>query len=104
MVLQVWTTDTNKLASIQNLYTILLDGRLFFVKRGATIGESFKAGSVCPSFDEMRELLSNQLKAFRDLPNGQITGKTANEEDDLAMSVLMNVYWSFCIRATSAFQ
>jgi len=83
---------------------VLLDGRLFFAKRGAVVGEIFKSSVLDPSYEDMRELLANQLKAFRDMPDGKVSGKTANEEDDLAMSMLMNVYWSFCIRATSAFE
>lgn len=70
----MWTTESNKLASIQKLYTALLDGQLFFVKRGVTVGELFKASATTPSFSDMRELLGTQLKQFRDLPDGKITG------------------------------
>lgn len=31
-------------------------------------------------------------------------GKTSTEEDDVGMSLLMNVYWSFCVRATAGLQ
>lgn len=71
---QVWTTESNKLASIQKLYTVMLDGQLFFVKRGVTVGELFKASAEMPTFDSMRELLGMQLKQFRDKPDGKITG------------------------------
>lgn len=96
--MQVWTTDTNKLAAIQNLLSAMFDGRILFAKRGATVGEVYKSTGHAPSYHSMRVLLASQLKSFRDMPDGSVSGKTASDEDDLAMSLLMNVYWSYCIR------
>lgn len=99
--LGIWTTDVNKLAAIQCLYAAMMDGRVYFVKRGITVGEIHRLNSRDPSYESQRALLATQLKNFRDEPNGKISGKTQNDEDDLAISVLMAFYWSFCIRATS---
>lgn len=100
--LGVWTTDRNKLACIQQLYGAMLDGRVFVAKGACTVGEAFRAGNIPPSLNSQRELLSDQLKNFRDLPNGKVSGKDANTEDDMGMSLLMNAYWSYCIRASVA--
>jgi len=100
--LGVWTTDRNKLACIQQLYGAMLDGRVFVAKGACTVGETYRASNIPPSLESQRELLSAQLKNFRDLPNGKVSGKDANTEDDLGMAVLMNAYWSYCIRACIA--
>jgi hypothetical protein len=100
--LGVWTTDRNKLACIQQLYGAMLDGRVFIAKSACTVGETYRASNVPPSLDSQRELLAAQLKNFRDLPSGKVTGKDANTEDDLGMSLLLNTYWSYCIRASVA--
>lgn len=97
--LGVWTTERNKLACIQQLYGNILDGRVFIAKMACTVGETYRASNVPPTLESQRELLAAQLKNFRDLPNGKVSGKDANTEDDLGMSLLMNVYWSYCIRA-----
>ena len=47
-------------------------------------------------------LLGEQLKRIRDHDDGTISGKTANDGDDLAMALLMLVYWSLTVRATEA--
>ena len=80
----------------------MLDGRVFVAKGACTVGETYRASNVPPSLDSQRELLSAQLKNFRDLPNGKVSGKDANTEDDLGMAILMNAYWSYCIRASVA--
>ena len=100
--LGVWTTERNKLASIQQLYGAMLDGRVFLAMGCITIGEVYRATNTPPSIQSQRDLVAAQLKNFRDLPNGKVSGKDANTEDDLAMSVLINAYWSYCIRATMA--
>lgn len=98
--LGVWTTHRNKLAGIQQLYGSLLDGRVFVALGAVTVGEVYRPGFEHPSLQSQRELVTAQLKNFRDLPDGSVSGKDANNEDDLGMTPIMLAYWSYCIRAT----
>lgn len=100
--LGVWTTEKNKLAAIQNLYAAMMDGRVVCAQDGVTVGEVFRSNYKTPSFRSCRELLCIQLKAFRDKSDGKVSGKSANNEDDMAMAFLIATYWSFCIRMARA--
>ena len=84
------------------LDSALFDGRVFCASDGITVGEVYRNGGSPPSFRSMRDLLATQLKAIRDTPSGKISGKSSDNEDDLAMAVLLGVYWSYCIRAALA--
>ena len=75
----VWTTDRNKLAGIQSVYTCLLDNRIRFAHGFVVVGEVYRNGSNTPSPNETRQLLATQLKNVRDLPSGKVSGKTSSE-------------------------
>lgn len=68
----VWTTERNKLAAIQTLYTILFDGRLFYAPNGVVVGEVYRPAARDPTFAAMRDTLATQLKSFRDTPSGKV--------------------------------
>lgn len=99
--LGVWTTHRNKEASILYLYSAILDGRVCIANNAVTVGEIYRVGAKHPTLDNQRALMGEQLKSFRDMPDGSISGKDANTDDDMGMSLLMAVYWSHCIRASS---
>jgi hypothetical protein len=96
----IWTTEENKMAAIQTTYQALLDGRVTFAADLATTDMSvvhLRARKV-PA-EELVKVLCDQLKAFRDQPDGKVSGKgMAGEKDDLGMAALMAFYWNLCVR------
>lgn len=94
----VWTSEAVKANAISHTYSLLIDGRIRFAKRMACIGDVYKANHEKPTEKSVRETLSDQLKTFRDLPNGKISGKTDSHEDDVAMAFLLTLYWSHSLR------
>jgi hypothetical protein len=99
--LGVWTTHRNKEAGVLYLYSAILDGRVCIAINAVTVGEIYRVGAKHPTLDNQRALMGEQLKSFRDMPDGSISGKDANTDDDMGMSLLLAVYWSHCIRASS---
>ena len=97
----VWTTEDNKLDALQATLTVLLDRRLRQMENLVTTSKLAYAPTADePDGDTMVGLLCEQLKIFRDLPNGKISGTTsAGLKDDLGMALLLAIYWSFCVRA-----
>lgn len=97
----VWTTDQNKPAMMQACFTVLLDRRLRVVAEPvSTSKRAYAPNADEKSGNEMILVLADQLKSFKDLPNGKISGCTADgQKDDLGMALLLAIYWSFCVRA-----
>ena len=97
----MWTTDQNKPAMLQACYTVLLDRRLRVIETPVTTSKrAYAPNADEPDAMSMVGLLGDQLKSFKDLPNGKISGTTADgQKDDLGMSLLLAIYWSFCVRA-----
>lgn len=97
----VWITQTVKMAMIQTSYQAILDNSLIFAGQFVVTGRSaFEARAPLVNYNEQIELLLTQLGQFKDQPDGSISGKTpAGGNDDLAISAMMSIYWSFLIRS-----
>lgn len=56
-----------------------------------------------PSVFDAIETLAAELKEFKETEKGP-SGKTNSDNDDSAMALILNVYWSYCIRANEMFE
>ena len=97
----VMTSHDNKMGMVQELYQILLDGRMVISATCVTATRSDIDSRVQPvPIAETIDMLSEQLKRIRDHDDGTISGKTLSGDcDDLAMALMMNVYWSLAVRS-----
>jgi hypothetical protein len=97
----VWTTEQNKVAMLHGCYQALLDNRIRLAPGGVTVSKAaYQINAEEGSWPKTRELLANELKCFRDLPNGKITGRMVDgQTDDVGMAFLMCLYWSRCVRS-----
>jgi hypothetical protein len=102
----VWTTEANKHAMLQAAYSYFLDGRVRVGVDAVSTGRTaFDEHADVIPFDETFAMLCEELKHFRDLPDGKISGRTAGGDlDDMGMAFLIAIYWSFCIKATTFLQ
>ena len=65
--------------------------------------ESFDSRHKPSNIENPLDTLSSQLKRIKDHPDGTVSGKSAGgEEDDLAMALLLCMYWSLCVRASES--
>lgn len=55
-----------------------------------------------PSIDDALTTLASELKEFKETEKGP-SGKTNSDNDDSALALILNVYWSYCIRANEMF-
>ena len=97
----VLTTESNKLAMIQQTYSALFEGRVVVVRPLTTVGPVFLTRYEHPTPDVALDLLRAELIGFRETPKGP-SGKSSDRNDDLAMAFLLGLYWSYCIRATAS--
>ena len=99
--LGVWTTEGNKQAMLALAFSAFLDGRVFVAPDAVSCRMTTVNGvAVKGDFTEALGVLCAQLAAFRDLPNGKISGKIGEHgADDLGMGFLMPLYWSMSCRA-----
>ncbi len=100
----VTTTHDNKQAMVQQVFSHLMDGRFVISSSAVTCcrADLDSRLSLVPVSD-MIQLLADQLKRVKDQDNGEISGKTqAGDQDDLAMALMLLVYWSLTVRATEA--
>ena len=67
--------------------------------------EAFDTRHKACNVGDPMDTLVDQLKRFRDHPDGTVSGKSAGgEEDDLGMAVMLCMYWSLCVRASESRQ
>ena len=102
--LGVWTTAKGKLASVLLTRKIVSEERIQPWVGLATVCDSVFEGSMrAPiSTEEAFENLCEQLAAFRDMPDGSISGKDGGAaEDDQAMALLMCIYWADVVRTAN---
>lgn len=98
----VLTTEDNKMAAIANLYTYMFEGRIKIPPRCTTVGPVRTKNYTFPKLQETVDLLKASLKSFKRDAKGKVSGKTANTNDDLAMALMITLYWSFMIRAQTS--
>ena len=77
------------------------DGARALVERGfVTVGDVHKKRSATPSAGEVKQTLKEELANFHD-DGATITGKTADTNDAIAMTLVHFAHWSMAIRATA---
>jgi hypothetical protein len=99
----VWCTHTIKMAMIQQTYQVLLDNRLAISGNMALTGRgSFDPRSKQPNADTTINTLFKQLGAFKDQPDGKVSGCTAaGDKDDLGIAFMMTIFWSVSVRSAA---
>lgn len=97
----VWTNEKNKVAMLHCCYSALLDNRIRLAPGGVTVSKAaYHINASDGSWAGALKTLAAELKSFRDLPNGKISGRmTDGQTDDVGMAFLMCLYWSHCVRA-----
>lgn len=94
-------THENTLAMVQHTYQTLVEGRLVKCEQMAHCCKADTTPKTIPVplVDHLDEL-GSQLKRMADDEKGEISGKTAGgENDDMAVSLMMTLYWSLCAKA-----
>jgi hypothetical protein len=101
----VWTRDTNKLAGVQEVQTLLLEGRLVLSQNMVTVTRDCvgnRTGGMLNPRVAVRTLVE-QLGRVKDDEKGRISGKTSHgDEDDMAIALIFGVYWSTAVRLSNA--
>ena len=98
--LGVWTTDANKLAAVQEMQSLLLEGRILFASPVSTVSRSCVDTSTAVSRVDVVETLCDQLARVKDDEHGRISGKSSHgDADDIAIALLIGIYWSAALRA-----
>jgi hypothetical protein len=98
----VWTGVVEKLGGLQTIVALMQDKRIVVWDRCVTIGAVHLRRMQAPSLESALETLRTGLIEFKETPKGP-SGKTASNNDDSAMAFILNVYWSYCVRATQVF-
>jgi len=95
----VWTTDSTKGASLQVMYQMLLEARIAVGKVVVTADATAYKTTASPATANLAiHMLATQLGQFHDDPiTGKINGKLDGANDDIAMSLLMGIYWRICV-------
>ena len=100
----VWTTHEIKLAGLQAVNDALIQGRLCVAEGVVTVGRSAYDPSQkesCPV--TAVDLLCKEWTAYRDMPDGSISGKTsAGLNDDLGDASWIGIHWAFVLAAILA--
>lgn len=96
----IWATHSTKASGVQLLYFMMMDNRLHFAESFVTVGDVHKKRSATPSAGEVKQTLKEELANFHD-DGTNITGKTADTNDDIAMTLVHFAHWSMAIRATA---
>ena len=100
----VLTTHSSKHASVQALYGLMLDNRIVLADRFVVVGAVHLRQFTTPSREATAEMLRSSLTAFHTDEKGYLTGKTANNNDDMALAILLGVYWSHTLKAVSGLE
>lgn len=82
-------TETNKMEGIVELYMAIVKRQVRFAKRFVTVGQHM----VAPSCESAKTRLFQELVEFKDDKRGKVSGKTANTNDDQAMSLIQGFHW-----------
>ena len=96
----IWTTEENKLAGIQELQSLLIDGRITVAHDIASVSRECLTGINCslPRIKILKTLV-DQLARVKDTEKGAISGKTSHgDQDDMAIALVFGIYWSSAVR------
>lgn len=96
----IWATNSTKASGVQLLYFMMMDNRLNFIEPFVTVGEIHKKEAKTPSTQEIKQIIRDELVQFHD-EDKTITGKTAETNDDGAITLIHMAHWSMSIRATA---
>lgn len=89
------------MSMIQQTFLSLMDGAIA-VHESVVVADrsAFEMRATTAAPNELIEELIAQLGRFSDRPDGTVSGKTfAGDQDDMAMSLMLAVYWRVCILA-----
>lgn len=100
----VRTTKDTKAMMVQHMYACLCEGRLVFASSIAHVSHAdLSASASGMTGDGHIDELAQQLKRMRDTDKGDISGKTqGGDNDDLAIALMLALYWSTCVIAATA--
>lgn len=102
----VVTSKDTKMACIQALYMLLIDGRLCVSETATTTSrKAFDPRAEPGDLGETIDELGQQLTRFSDQPDGTTSGKgSGGLEDDMAMALMICVYWRMaCVNSNRPF-
>jgi hypothetical protein len=100
----VLTTQHTKMSMIQQTFLSIMDGALA-VHEDLIVADrtAFESRATTSSVNDLIEELSAQLVRFSDRPDGTVSGKSfAGDQDDMAMSLMLALYWRVCILASDS--
>ena len=98
----VYTTQETKLEALSELLASLLKNQVAISEGFFTVGaEAFNPKEDPAEPEEQIEILCEQLKNFTDHDDGSISGKSAGNEDDAAMALLLASSWSVKCKAAA---
>lgn len=89
---------------VQQTYLAFINGAISVNSRVIVADRtSFETHATATPFNELLTELGAQLIRFADRPDGTISGKTFDgDNDDLAMSFMLAVYWRVCVLSSSS--
>jgi len=90
----VLCTESNKLHGILTLFTAMVKRQVRFAERIVTIGPVHLLNSTCPTPEAVKLQLHKELSEFKDDKKGKVSGRTANNRDDVAMAWIQGAEWS----------
>jgi hypothetical protein len=97
----VFTHNVEKHGGIQTILTLMVENRFVLWDRMVTIGQVHLAQHDEPSQAQVLSILHEQLTEYKETENGP-SGKTAATNDDIASSLQMLAYHSFCVKMIEA--
>jgi hypothetical protein len=98
----VLTTVETKMAMIQQTFLAFMEGAIAISRSLVTADKTaFEPRAQPATVANLLEEMSAQLIRFSDKPDGTVSGKSfAGDQDDMAMSLMLAVYWRVCILAS----
>jgi len=89
---------------VQQTYLAFINGAVAVNSRVVVADRTaFETHATATPFCELNTELGAQLIRFADRPDGTISGKTFDgDNDDLAMSFMLAIYWRVCVLSSSS--
>lgn len=88
---------------MQQTYLLVINGGLAVSEQMITADRTaFESRASAYTPDDLLAELGAQLIRFQDQPDGGVSGKTTSgDNDDMAMCLLLGVYWRICVVSSS---